>query len=63
MKPDWRSWPTHEVETRSSTENNCKKKIFLNKLQGNSCNIGIIARDPAFLPYIRFEETIPKSLL
>ena len=24
--------------------------------QGNSCNIGIIARDPAFLPYTRFNE-------
>ena len=26
-------------------------------LQGNSCNIGVIARDPAYLPYIREQLT------
>ena len=25
--------------------------------QGNSCNIGVIARDPAYLPYIREQLT------
>ena len=25
----------------------------MNFLQGNSCNVGVIARDPAYLPYIK----------
>ena len=31
----------------------CEHFIF----QGNSCNIGVIARDPAYLPYIREQLT------
>ena len=26
--------------------------------KGNSCNIGVIARDPAYLPYIREQITV-----
>ena len=31
--------------------------LFFFQISGNNCNIGIIARDPAFLPYIRDQLT------
>ena len=55
------------LEELAYTRSGDKVDCFLIKLfvtcvqtfifQGNSCNIGVIARDPAYLPYIREQLT------
>jgi len=50
--------PLQESLLRGSTEATLEELAYTRSGdKGNSCNIGIIARDPAFLPYIREQLT------
>ena len=53
----WRNLPSPEVVTRYQNYYIFIIFVYFVSFKGNSCNIGVIAREPAYLPYIREQLT------